>query len=223
MTEKYNNKYIESKSLDLLESYGRDRKIKAVPPVDPIDIIEHLGYDVVYRNDGIYEDKNILGGLNIDKKNVEVNEKANTHHGRENFTLAHEIGHIRLHSKGISLENREKLCRTDAGFDANTPDRIEREADKFAAYLLMPTEHVKTAFDSVRNKPLRLRNNLIFQLLLKRSPRTRSIQFSRKVMAAGNFTNVSKLAMVNRLIGMGFIRGLRYQKNVVKKTKEKRK
>ena len=53
MTKKYNNKDIESKSLDLLESYGRDRNIKAVPPVDPIDIIEHLGYDVVYRNDGI--------------------------------------------------------------------------------------------------------------------------------------------------------------------------
>ena len=67
MTKKYNNKDIESKSLDMLESYGRDRNIKAVPPVDPIDIIEHLGYDVVYRNDGIYEDKNILGGLNIYK------------------------------------------------------------------------------------------------------------------------------------------------------------
>jgi len=213
MTEKYNNKDIESKSLDLLESYGRDRNIMAVPPVDPIDIIEHLGYDVVYRNDGIYEDKNILGGLNIDKKNVEVNEKANTHEGRENFTLAHEIGHILLHSERISLNNNEKLCRTEAGIDINTPDQLEWEADKFAAFLLMPTENVKKAFNSIRNKPLYLKRNIILRYLLKRSLRTSSINFSRKVIEAGNFTNVSKLAMVNRLIGMGLIRGLRYQKN----------
>ena len=213
MTKKYNNKDIESKSLDLLESYGRDKNIKAVPPVDPIDIIEHLGYDVVYRNDGIYEDKNILGGLNIDKKNVEVNEKANTHEGRENFTLAHEIGHIFLHSERISLNNNEKLCRTEAGIDINTPDQLEWEADKFAAFLLMPTENVKIAFNSIRNKPLYLKRNILFRYLLKRSLRTSSINFSRKVIEAGNFTNVSKLAMVNRLIGMGLIRGLRYQKN----------
>ena len=213
MTEKYTNKDIESKSLDLLESYGRDRNIKAVPPVDPIDIIEHLGYDVVYRNDGIYEDKNILGGLNIDKKYVEVNEKANTHEGRENFTLAHEIGHILLHSERISLNNNEKLCRTEPGIDINTPDQLEWEADKFAAFLLMPTENVNKAFNSIRNKPLYLRRNILFRYLLKRSLRTSSINFSRKVIEAGNFTNVSKLAMVNRLIGMGLIRGLRYQKN----------
>ena len=213
MTEKYNNKDIESKSLDLLESYGRDRNIKAVPPIDPIDIIEYLGYDVIYRNDGIYEDKHILGGLNIDKKNVEVNEKANTHEGRENFTLAHEIGHILLHSERISLNNNEKLCRTEAGIDINTPDQLEWEADKFAAFLLMPTENVKKAFNNIRNKPLYLKRNIILRYLLKRSLRTSSINFSRKVIEAGNFTNVSKLAMVNRLIGMGLIRGLRYQKN----------
>ena len=33
------------------------------------------------------------------------------------------------------------------------------------------------------------------------------------MIEAGNFTNVSKLAMVNRLIGMGLIKGLQYQKN----------
>ena len=213
MTKRINKNDIESRSLDLLKSYSKDKDRKASPPIDPIDIIEYLGYDIDYRNDGIYQDKNILGGLNIDKKNVEVNEKANTHDGRENFTLAHEIGHIILHSKGSSLNKNEKLCRTDAGFDTNRPNQVEREADEFAAYLLMPTEQVKTAFDSVRNKPLQLRKNLIAYILLKRSNRTRSINFSRKVIEAGNFTNVSKLAMVNRLISMGLIRGLPYQKN----------
>ena len=217
MTEKYNNKDIESKSLDLLNSYGRDRNIKAVPPIDPIDIIEYLGYDIVYSNDGIYTGKNILGGLNIDKRHVEVNERENTHKGRENFTLAHEIGHILLHSERISLNNNEKLCRTEAGIDINTPDQLEWEADKFAAFLLMPTENVNKAFNSIRNKPLYLKRNILFRYLLKRSLRTSSINFSRKVIEAGNFINVSKLAMVNRLIGMGLIRGLRYQKNRRKK------
>jgi len=213
MAKTYNNKDIESKSLSLLESYTRDRNTNVTPPIDPIDIIEYLGYDVKYCNDGIYEDKNILGGLNINKKHVEVNEKANTHEGRENFTLAHEIGHILLHSENISLNNNEKLCRTEAGVDINTPNQLEWEADKFAAFLLMPTKNVKKTFSDIRNTPLNLKRNILIEFFSKTSRRTNAIKFSREIIDAGKFNNVSKLAMVNRLIGMGLIRGLRYQKN----------
>ena len=35
----------------------------------------------------------------------------------------------------------------------------------------------------------------------------------------GNFKNVSKLAMINRLIGLGLIKGLPYQKSYIKNKK----
>jgi len=35
---------------------------------------------------------------------------------------------------------------------------------------------------------------------------------AKEVLDAGNFKNVSKMAMLNRLIGMRLIRGLSYQK-----------
>ena len=56
----------------------------------------------------------------------------------------------------------------------------------------------------------------------KISRRTNAINFAREIIDTGKFTNVSKLAMVNRLIGMGLIKGLRYQKNRVSKNSSKK-
>ena len=162
------------------------------------------------------ENEDLLGETYIKDKMVVINENLERQEGRMNFTAAHEIGHIILHA---SLKDKTHgiLCRKDEGFDGNKKGALEWQADKFAAFLLMPSEGVKKSFFSIRNKPLDLKRNIILRYLFKKSPRTSSINFSRKVIEAGNFTNVSKLAMVNRLIGMGLIRGLRYQKNKVSK------
>ena len=70
---------------------------KLSAPIPVFDIIEYLGYDVDFRKDGIYEDKNLLGGTLIDQKTIEINENLSDHEGRMNFTAAHEVGHIILH------------------------------------------------------------------------------------------------------------------------------
>ena len=91
------NTTIEKESRKLLESFSKDKGGKVSAPVPVFDIIEHLGYDVDFRKDGIYEDKNILGGLRISQKKVEINENLTDHEGRMHFTAAHETGHIVLH------------------------------------------------------------------------------------------------------------------------------
>ena len=55
--------------------------------------------------------------------------------------------------------------------------------------------------------------------MVRQTKRKRALEFAGKMIQAGNFTNVSKLAMVNRLIGMGLIKGLPYQKNIQKRRK----
>ena len=207
---------IENESLDLLKLYGQKNGKRVKAPVPVFDIIEYLGYDVDFRRDGIYKDMNYLGGLHMAKNLVEINENLSSQEGRMNFTAAHETGHIVLHVPMYSENNEEDesniICRVDAGLNGDKKELIEVQADKFAAFLLMPTEEVKIAFYSLRNRPLYLKRNIIFDFFRKRSLRMSAINFSRKVIKAGNFTNVSKLAMVNRLIGLELMRGLRYQK-----------
>ncbi len=56
--------------------------------------------------------------------------------GRTNFTLAHEFGHYLLHRGGIADEMR---CNSKAMFAAGSTGKVlEKEANEFAAYLLMP-------------------------------------------------------------------------------------
>jgi hypothetical protein len=58
--------------------------------------------------------------------------------GRVNFTLAHELGHYFVHRRALPNGLR---CSTEktAGWDS-LESRIEREANQFAAHLLMPLD-----------------------------------------------------------------------------------
>jgi hypothetical protein len=63
---------------------------------------------------------------------------------RHRFTIAHEIGHWICHCEGVP-QPAPRYCRaTDLGGHANRT--IEREANVFAAELLMPEEAVRRAW-----------------------------------------------------------------------------
>ena len=68
--------------------------------------------------------------------------------GRKNFTLAHEIGHFLLPGHG---ETELACASTDIGNWGGASQRIEREADEFAAELLLPSRLVVKLVGS--NKP----------------------------------------------------------------------
>ena len=55
------------------------------------------------------------------------------HRNRRRFTIAHEIAHYVLHRRDASSFHDNTFARR-----ANSRDRMEQEADRFAAELLMP-------------------------------------------------------------------------------------
>lgn len=83
--------------------------------------------------------KDVLGLARPKEREIIVSETLADQESRFRFTIAHELGHIVLHSK-IQSEFRE----LDEGVFLNK--RVEREADRFAASLLMPVSPLAALF-----------------------------------------------------------------------------
>lgn len=70
---------------------------------------------------------------------------------RQRFTIAHEIGHFCLHEGRPLIV--DKLVRVDLRRAASLPnDKVEVEANRFAACLLMPEDHVRREFEKLTPK-----------------------------------------------------------------------
>lgn len=78
---------------------------------------------------------------------VIVVNKHHNHH-RQRFTIAHEVGHAGLHDSDTYLDGLATLRFRD-GKSATGTDTEEREANGFAAALLMPAEWVRSRFVSL--------------------------------------------------------------------------
>ena len=107
-------------------------------PVNCIQIAESLGIKV----QGAALEDEFQGALFITSnvKAIIYNQNIKED-GRKNFTIAHEIGHFCLH-----LDREEVHCRLeDMDTFSLTPHGkdIEKEANDFAAYLLMPEKDIK--------------------------------------------------------------------------------
>jgi hypothetical protein len=77
----------------------------------------------------------------------------------------------------------------------------------------MPTDRVNDAFNKVSQHPITLKKKRFLNLFIKTRPaRQRSLWIAENVINEGGFENVSKLAMANRLIGLGLVRGIGYQR-----------
>ena len=89
---------------------------------------------------------------------------------------------------------------------------LEWQADKFAAFLLMPSELIKKAFYKNYKKPVNIRKKRILDLFFRKPAFVKGYQIAEEIIRIGKFDNVSKMAMLNRLIGMRLVKGLSYQK-----------
>ena len=200
---------IEQVANDLLNDYENNFQWTLQCPI-PVERIaeKHLGYHIEITEDDIYKDAEILGGIIFADKIIQVNGSIENHDGRYSFTIAHELGHHCLHKElfqKLSMESDEhtKMCR-------ETGEKLlaEQQADTFAAYLLMPTKFVKKAYIKAFGY-----TNEVFDIGYKKRHMLGSI--ASRVIESGGFDNVSLTAMTNRLIGMGLITGVSYQKSVM--------
>lgn len=69
----------------------------------------------------------------------------NTSHSstRQNFTIAHELGHLLLHDQEQLHVDREFRVRLRSGVSSQGTDPAEQEANYFAASLLMPKSFIE--------------------------------------------------------------------------------
>jgi Zn-dependent peptidase ImmA (M78 family) len=97
------------------------------------------------------EESDISGFLLTWDENVIVGVNASTHPVRQRFTIAHELGHYLLHAPSpgqIHIDRMFKVIFRD-DLSGKGVDREEREANYFAAELLMPRRFItKDLFDA---------------------------------------------------------------------------
>jgi Zn-dependent peptidase ImmA (M78 family) len=103
-------------------------------PLNVSAVAEYLGLEVIEEP----MDDDMSGFLEIRSGRWVVGVNAFHHLNRKRFTIAHEIAHFLLHSDGkTEFHDRTFARRT------NDPSPMEREADQFAADLLMPADEVR--------------------------------------------------------------------------------
>ncbi|MCL2874272.1 MAG: ImmA/IrrE family metallo-endopeptidase [Defluviitaleaceae bacterium] len=116
-------------------------------PVDLEKICEEYGIKIIYENleplEKEHKGEKISGVMLIsDKNNKFIVVNQNDVDTRQRFTIAHELGHYFLHMNGHEDKNRSIVS-----FRGRS-NKMEREANIFAAELLMPAEEVKRIYNS---------------------------------------------------------------------------
>lgn len=109
------------------------------PPVAPREIAESYGLTVQLVE--LPGDLNEVAGY-IDMGGQTISVNAADPYNRKTFTIAHELGHYLLHRELFKQhpERYQVLMRRPIGVET---DPLEKEANLFAAELLVPMEFLK--------------------------------------------------------------------------------
>ena len=116
-----------------------DRSGMSIPPVNVFALAEYLGLSV---QEEIMDD-NMSGYLEFRFGQWVAGINALHHLNRRRFSLAHEIGHYLLHRTRVDRFDDEVFTRR-----VGSKNPMEREADRFAAGLLMPADAFRRIVES---------------------------------------------------------------------------
>lgn len=108
----------------------------STPPIPVLEIAENSGVNVVFVDFGKHSET-VSGLCDFKGKRIFVNAKDKSE--RQSFTIAHELGHWLLH-RDIFLENPSRYPVLPRFSAPDESDRLEKEANKFAACLLVPSK-----------------------------------------------------------------------------------
>jgi hypothetical protein len=199
---------VEASASALLAAHARRAASQIRPPVPVESILQdhlrlHLGFDDLRTSLGVPD---VLGALYMDSGEVVIDQTLDPDEhssalGRYRFTLAHEIGHWELHRALFAFQQRQDdlfakpaapsiVCRTSQG-----KERIEQQADAFAAALLMPRSEVITHWQRLTDGRIGIRPG---------ATRDDLIEIAVRPMA--EVFEVSAQAMRIRLEGLGCCR-----------------
>lgn len=153
------------------------------------EVLNEIGLDSFKDFDGIVETAGIIDNS---KMLVRISDKYSK--PTQKFTLAHELGHALFHKSKLILHRDRGL---DFGVQSDKRTDVEVQADKFAAYFLMPSKLVTEIFTEIfKTDYLIIDQNAAFALigdgiqnLRKRYKDRRS--FSRFLASTTIFNGVS--------------------------------
>lgn len=106
----------------------------STPPIPVYEIAESNGVNVVFADFGTHAES--VSGL-CDFKGARIYVNKDDSPERQAFTMAHELGHWILHKTDF-LAAPESYPVLPRFSDPNRNDPMEKEANKFAACLLVP-------------------------------------------------------------------------------------
>jgi len=113
------------------------------PPVNPVAIANYVGVNVrfvAFQGESV----GVAGLFDPVQNAILVNQEESG--VRQTFTIAHELGHKVMHEEWANSQAYKVLWRDPS---RRPNDRWEKEANAFAANLLMPRE----MFDKYRSYP----------------------------------------------------------------------
>lgn len=122
----------ERTATDLTEEYSS-------PPIPVLEIAERSGVNVIFEDFGEHSEA-VSGFCDFGRARLYVN--ADDMPERQSFTIAHELGHWMLH-RDFFLAHPEDYPVLPRFTDPNRSDPKEKEANKFAACLLVPERLLK--------------------------------------------------------------------------------
>ncbi|RLJ31173.1 uncharacterized protein DUF955 [Chryseobacterium sp. 7] len=148
----------------------------------PINLEELIGKEGISVINYPFED-DISGVLVIEEDNVTIGVNKKSSNVRKRFTLAHELGHFKLHTQKSKMFMDNVFFRKKSEGYTSKEEKIEKEANYFAANILMP-EHL------VRKEIVGLKCDL---------------HDDATIASLANKFEVSSSAMTFRLINLGLI------------------
>jgi Zn-dependent peptidase ImmA (M78 family) len=124
-------------------------KYRIKPPIDVHKLADELGIDIKFEDADDDLSGFIIRGKGLARPVIGVNSLHSP--TRQRFTIAHEIGHFLLHkaeqihvdriTAGLHVKKRD-------GLSSEGTDVDEREANLFAAELLMPKKYLEKDISS---------------------------------------------------------------------------
>ncbi|MFO7696229.1 MAG: ImmA/IrrE family metallo-endopeptidase [Anaerolineae bacterium] len=151
---------IESNSSELLSAFARDRGPVTAPPVPVDDIAEkHLRLTIDLTDLWArWQESDVFGALYADDDAIFIDERLDPVEQPEaevsyRFALAHELGHWCQHRAYFYADTSQEWLSAESEQPSivchwsDADARIEYQADCFAAWLLMPTPLVHSAWN----------------------------------------------------------------------------
>ena len=181
---------LKIKDLDSFKNHIKDQKA----PIDPFKLAKEIG--ITINNKMTWEKLGYDGEIYLNDKNEpEIWINSTMHQNRQNFTLAHEIGHL-YNDVLPNIENFQDPIKDDYTTlrRSNNWDQKEMKANKFAANLLMPVDEIKRIGKETIEMYQAEHNN-------------QKISIDLLVNKLAQQFQVSEEAMKYRLINIGAIKG----------------